>query len=62
MLGPGCVSAARKIDCRESPLNEGAAIRAAGCVEFLPACSSAVLGKISGEWETERAYLNMEAT
>ena len=41
---------------------KGTAIRVAGCVEFLPACSSAVLSEISDEWETERAYLNMEAT
>jgi len=38
------------------------ATRVADFLEFLPACRSAVLSEISDEWETERAYLNMEAT
>ena len=41
---------------------KGTAIRVAGCVEFLPACSSAVLGEIGDECETERVCLNMEAS
>jgi hypothetical protein len=41
---------------------KAAVIRAADFVEVLLVCSSAVLSEISDEWETKRAYLNMEAT
>ena len=39
---------------------KGTAIRVAGFLEFLQVCRSAVLSEISDEWETERAYLNIE--
>ena len=41
---------------------QAAVIRVDDFVEFMPTRNSAVLSEISDEWETERAYLNMEAT